>query len=181
MVFPMTRFFTADHHFWHGNIIRICNRPFENMEEMHEELIRRWNERVNEGDIVFHLGDFSFRPCVGLLKRLVGRLNGRIVLILGNHDKNEARRYIDSDFYDVTWHKRIKLKDRSVMLQHYPKFPWPSAELGKVDIIIHGHTHHKDKVSERGIHVGVDAWDFYPISEFELINLIEETLCADQK
>ena len=52
--------FTSDTHFWHDNIIRFCNRPFESVVEMNEELIRRWNETVPADGVVFHLGDFSF-------------------------------------------------------------------------------------------------------------------------
>ncbi len=55
----MSAFFIADTHFGDGNILRYENRPFATVEEMDQELIRRWNEKVGEGDTVFHLGDFS--------------------------------------------------------------------------------------------------------------------------
>ncbi|MFR5135571.1 MAG: phosphoesterase, partial [Acutalibacter sp.] len=57
----MSAFFIADTHFGDGNILRYENRPFATVEEMDQELIRRWNEKVGEGDTVFHLGDFSAR------------------------------------------------------------------------------------------------------------------------
>ena len=50
--------FTSDTHFRHANIIKFSGRPFANVEEMNEELIRRWNEAVPDNGIVFHLGDF---------------------------------------------------------------------------------------------------------------------------
>lgn len=203
----MKKWFTSDHHFWHGNIVRMCNRKlnnqreFENLEEMHEELIRRWNERIGKNDIVYHLGDFSFRRCTGLLRRLIARLNGRIILILGNHDQNEARRYIEAGFYDVTWHKRINLQGYKLMLQHYPRFPWVNAKAAKADIIVHGHTHVKEQYNEAGsatrwnvqteqdethfedakIHVGVDAWDFYPVEDLTIIQLCDKLIGKDKE
>ena len=47
-------FFTSDTHFHHANIIRFCNRPFRDVEEMDEILIRNWNEVVGPEDTVFH-------------------------------------------------------------------------------------------------------------------------------
>ena len=52
-------FFTSDTHFYHGNIIRFCNRPFKDVETMNETIISNWNNTVGQDDIVFHLGDFQ--------------------------------------------------------------------------------------------------------------------------
>ena len=48
-------FFTSDTHFYHGNIIRFCNRPFKDVEMMNETIISNWNDTVGQDDIVFHL------------------------------------------------------------------------------------------------------------------------------
>ena len=53
-------FFTSDTHFWHVNIIKYCNRPFETIEEMNETIIEKWNSKISKDDIVFNLGDFAF-------------------------------------------------------------------------------------------------------------------------
>jgi hypothetical protein len=52
-------YFTADTHFNHANIISFCQRPFASVAEMNEALIAKWNARVGEGDLVYHLGDFA--------------------------------------------------------------------------------------------------------------------------
>lgn len=78
-------FFTSDTHFNHMNIISYCQRPFRDIHEMDETIIVNWNNAVAPDDIVFHLGDF----CLGGANewnRILDRLNGRIYLILGNHD-----------------------------------------------------------------------------------------------
>lgn len=78
----------SDTHFWHENIIKYCNRPYANAQEMNEDLIAKWNARLKENDIVWHLGDFCF-GCKEHITEIVPRLNGRINLVLGNHDPQE--------------------------------------------------------------------------------------------
>ena len=81
----MKVFFTSDLHFGHANVIRFDGRPFETVEEMNEELIRRWNAKVDKGDLVYVLGDMIWRmqDCASVIRRL----NGQIILIKGNHDR----------------------------------------------------------------------------------------------
>ena len=72
-------------------------RPFDSVEEMHEALVERWNKTVNPGDTVYHLGDVAI-PRSGL--RVLERLNGKKVLIRGNHDIFKLRDYVEY-FYDI--------------------------------------------------------------------------------
>ncbi len=83
-------FFTSDTHFNHTNIIQYCQRPFKSTDEMNEAMIDNWNSVVGEDDTVFHLGDF----CLGGAaewNKILNRLNGKIYLILGNHDLKNIR------------------------------------------------------------------------------------------
>lgn len=77
-------FFSSDHHANHENIIKFCKRPFENTQEMNQELVRRWNEKVPKDGIVFHLGDFAWGG-YNVWKNFREQLNGNIYLIKGNH------------------------------------------------------------------------------------------------
>lgn len=84
----MSRYwFTGDTHFNHTNILKYCNRPFDSIYHMNETIITRWNERVKDGDTVFHLGDFCFKEKDGIKAQdWLDRLNGNMILLKGNHD-----------------------------------------------------------------------------------------------
>ena len=77
-------FFTSDLHFGHENVIRFDNRPFETVEEMNAELVRRWNAKVSNGDLVYVLGDMIWKSNHGEAEKLIKSLNGQIILIKGN-------------------------------------------------------------------------------------------------
>jgi calcineurin-like phosphoesterase family protein len=79
-------FFTSDWHIGHENSIKFDNRPFSNLDEMHEGLIRNYNNQVKDDGICYFLGDI-FTHGSELTKSIIARLNGTKILIRGNHDK----------------------------------------------------------------------------------------------
>ena len=81
-----TIFFTSDLHFGHEGIIRMCNRPFQTLEEMDETLIKNWNSLAKPKDKVYVLGDFFMYYKKPKLREILNRLNGTKILIKGNHD-----------------------------------------------------------------------------------------------
>ena len=104
-------FFTSDTHFYHANIINFCGRPFKNVEVMNETLIANWNSVVGPDDIVFHLGDF----CLGgsaEWTNILNRLNGKIYLIVGNHDIKNLRQGYYSHFEHVAMQCISRLESR---------------------------------------------------------------------
>lgn len=139
---PEHSFFTSDTHFGHANIIKLCNRPFKNVEEMNEKLIENWNKVVSEGDTVFHLGDFAFGGSA-LWNSIVPRLNGQIYLIFGNHDRKNLRAgYLDK-FVDVLPQMQIEIEGRSVYLNHYPFLCYGGSYRNEKDAVwqLFGHVH----------------------------------------
>lgn len=78
-------FFTSDTHFHHANIIKLSHRPFKDVHDMNEQLIANWNKVVTDKDTVFHLGDFAFGGN-DAWDSILSQLNGKIYLILGNHE-----------------------------------------------------------------------------------------------
>lgn len=104
---PDHTFFTSDTHFGHANIIRFCNRPFRNVEEMNEALIENWNLVVSEDDTVFHLGDFAFGGS-NVWKSIIPRLNGHINLIIGNM----TERILDRDICHILIWQYLNCRQR---------------------------------------------------------------------
>ena len=73
-------YFISDTHFNHANIIKYCNRPFKDVEEMDKTLIKNWNNIVRDKDIVYFLGDFVLsKNKVERAKELMELLNGEII------------------------------------------------------------------------------------------------------
>lgn len=110
-------FFIADWHYGHGNIIVYDDRPFASLEEMNAELIRRWNGKVANSDLVYVLGDMFWKP--GEAVAVLRQLNGQKILIKGNHDrcKDEAFR---REFVKITDYDEATVDDHRIVLCHYP-------------------------------------------------------------
>jgi len=160
----MTIWFTADHHFNHVNIIKYCNRPFKNVEEMNTVLINRWNEVVKKGDIVYHLGDFAFEDP----RKFRVRLNGDIHLILGNHDKRITKHKLQTLFGHVTQQYMVKSVDPHIWLCHYKMCVWEQSHYGVWHLYGHSHGKSNEKNNMLSFDVGVDTHNFYPYSYEEV-------------
>ncbi|MCL1800525.1 MAG: metallophosphoesterase, partial [Promicromonosporaceae bacterium] len=83
----MKIWFTSDSHFSHANIIGFCDRPHSTAWDMNKDLTARWNEKVQPEDTIYHLGDFALGTRKSALLNILTRLNGRKILVPGNHDK----------------------------------------------------------------------------------------------
>lgn len=162
-------YFTSDTHFFHKGVIEYSNRPFANVEEMNEELIRRWNVVVTDKDEVYHLGDFSFgRPADS--EAVAARLRGRKYLIKGNHDHSNVLKKLENHFI---WIKDVYMltvqqqpENQLVWLSHYSHRKWPQKHYGVWHL--YGHSHGRAEDLDRSTDVGVDAWAYAPVSFTEL-------------
>lgn len=170
-------FFTSDTHYGHANIIKYCNRPFNDVHEMDQELIRRHNEVVKPTDVVYHLGDFALAPNT-YIESILNRLNGRIRFIKGNHDKFLTKLGNDGlalastvgRLRNVEWiEDYYELREHGIVMFHYPLGSWNAMQHGT--IMLHGHSHGNYKYSYPNsenhgkiIDVGVDCHDYRPIS-----------------
>ena len=112
-------FFTSDTHFNHSSIIRHCNRPFANIEQMNEALIENWNRVVGKNDKVFHLGDFSFGG-TAQWNKILDQLNGKIYLIIGNHDIKNMRNAVIGRFEQVAFQMYLEIEKQEIVLNHHP-------------------------------------------------------------
>ena len=166
-------FFTADTHFGHENIMRHCNRPFDNIEEHDATLINNWNNVVKKGDRVYHLGDFCFKS-KNRIEEITDQLNGQIYLINGNHDK-DVERSADcfvwiKDYFELNvLHKTYKQK---ICLFHYACRVWNSSHYDSWQLYGHSHGSLKDDEHAKSFDVGVDVHKFTPISYEQVIEIM---------
>ncbi len=170
----MTDRFTSDLHFNHQKIIELSHRPFKDLPEMHDTIVRNWNGVVGGNDVTYVLGDMALGK-IEDLEPIIERLNGTIVLVRGNHDKSprrlmEACPSLKLIFNNLHMTKYIGDKGYKVFMRHFP--PSDPNDWGKkygADVFLHGHVH--EAYSRRGmaINVGVDVRDFRPQTFEELI------------
>lgn len=111
----MKYFLIADTHFGHSNIIKYCNRPYSDVDEMNEDLVRRWNSVVGKRDVVYVLGDFAFGR--EAIQKYASLLNGTKYLVKGNHDSYTNQFYRDCGFREV-YDKPILLD--FLIFSHHP-------------------------------------------------------------
>ena len=185
-------FFTADLHFGHENVLRFDHRPFQTVEEMDADLIRRWNAKVGKGDLVYVLGDFIWKTSTNDAPALIKSLNGQVILIKGNHDRflhNAAAKKALAglkDYDDIC----VTLEDgsqRRCILSHY-FIPFYIGHRYKA-IHLHGHSHNTEESDEerriikelkekgydlRVYNVGCMYWNYEPVTLDEILTREDE-------
>jgi calcineurin-like phosphoesterase family protein len=156
----MAVFFVADTHFGHANIIKYEQRPFKDIDDMTEKLIERWNNAVKKEDTVYVLGDFSWYN-KEKTAAITAHLNGRKILVKGNHDNYSPESYRAMGFIEC--YKYPIIIDDFIMLSHQPLYinehmPYKN---------IYGHVHSNPNYktfSESGVCVSIERIHYAPIS-----------------
>lgn len=158
----METFFTSDTHFGHGNVLKYSKYRKDIMgitedewvadkraaaEKMNEWIISKWNEMISKDDMVYILGDFSLYG-KQYNENILKRLNGRKILIRGNHDIEKAIPYelyenvydLKSEIFTSETHSFIEKGELfRVEMCHYPLLSWRNRERGSM--MLHGHVH----------------------------------------
>lgn len=177
-------YFTSDTHFYHTNIIGFCKRPFKNVQDMNEVLIANWNRVVAQDDIVFHLGDF----CLGGSHEwisILDRLNGKIYLILGNHDMKNIRQGYINRFESVAMQMYIEVDKQKIYLNHCPFLCYGGSYDGTWQLFGHVHTSKNNTGKDASrlnmlfptqYDVGVDNNDFAPVSYEQVKGIINRQI-----
>lgn len=140
------KYYISDLHLFHENAIEFDHRPFTSLQEMHDTILKNWNERVTNGDMVYILGDVSMRGKKEDLIAFVAQLKGRKILIKGNHDDVSDYRYqqLFHEIYDYKeMHDMVGKEHYSLVLSHYPIFSWRGMGSGR--ILLYGHTHESEE------------------------------------
>lgn len=158
-------FLISDTHFGHRNIIDYCSRPFQDVQQMNTELIKRWNEVVTDFDLVYMLGDFALYSKEEVIE-IGRRLRGNKILLRANHDRCSNDTYFQAGFLQVV-KKPIILED--FILTHIP--------MENSDMLnIHGHTHNHRANDNNHFCVSVEMVNYYPINLEEIKKYFNERI-----
>lgn len=157
----MDVFFASDHHFSHKNFLKFTKsdgtlcRPFSSVEEMDELMINRHNSVIGPKTKIYFLGDVCFDR--KRFESIMPRLNGQKRLILGNHDK------FSPDVYGKYFDKVLESWQpvRNLVFTHRPILLGSSE--AKLQLNVHGHTHHHVIDDPRYLNICVEQTDYYPI------------------
>lgn len=173
-----TLFFISDTHWDHNNIIKHCNRPFSSVEEMNKTMIDNWNSVVGPNDIVYHLGDVAFRTHP---KEFLKRLNGRIRVIMGNHDsQKQLIECVDDGIIDLvqsTYYQRWQ--GHKFFLSHYAHRVWRNSHHGSFHLYGHSHGDLEGIEWGKSMDVGVDCWKFTPVHVNKVIEVLDQRDIVD--
>lgn len=195
-------FFTSDWHYGHANIIRLCERPFKDIHEMHSTLIENYRKAVSPNDTVYFLGDICWNPKD--LPELLKQLPGYKVLIAGNHDKcfeqlhyanpgqpwkgkDWMSYYREAGFQHISAHDSVYVNSsrnwaNSVWLSHFPyadrndttqSYRKFRLNREKNKWLIHGHIHNKGFIKDNQINISVEMWDYSPVHMSSIQQIIE--------
>lgn len=181
---------TSDTHFCHKRVAEL--RGFASSDDHDRQVIRRWNAVVSRDDTVWHLGDVGLGKTSTILGR-VSLLNGTKHLVTGNHDAPWPG-HRDSHKHQKEWlcyfasvqaFAKRRLNDRTVLMSHFPyadggdhtaEERYRQFRLGNdgQSWLLHGHTHSADIRTPgfRQLHVGLDAWDLFPVGLDVLYSII---------
>jgi len=176
--------FTSDTHFHHTNILRFCNRPFKDINEMNATIIRNWTNCISEDDYVFHLGDFAFCSN-GALKALDEQLTGHIIILKGNHDEKTFKHLPKFKHIEyIAYQMLITVEGQRIYLNHYPFLCYGGVYRNNPTWQLFGHVHSnkQDNVGKDisrlnmlfpyQYDVGVDNNDFTPVNFYKIKEII---------
>ena len=179
-------YYIADIHFQDQRIFELCSRPFKNLEDYEEQIITKWNNKVEESDTVYLVGDISGENNNRILDTLK-KLNGHKHLILGNHDTEVIDLYRNSGVFETIKDMDfIRDNNRDVHVCHYPMMDWKHFNYGSYHV--YGHIHNKNGTQnvpsqnaykqiieyykdKKAYNCGVDVTNFEPVTLDEMIVL----------
>jgi len=183
-------------HLTHYNHANICSsttmwtnpvtcREFISLEQMNSHLIANINEKVEQDDILFHLGDWSFGGLESVSKFRESIFCKNIHIITGNHDHHIENNREDCQNLFSSVNKYLELtvkwnvgtdnmREQDFVLMHFPIASWNN--LARETIHLHGHTHLRDRLRlglGKMMDVGVDGHNYYPIEMHEILSIMK--------
>lgn len=162
-------FFTSDEHYGHRNIIKFCNRPYIDLDDMREDLIARHNAVVGPMDTVYHLGDMFWRTVRSREAcAIMERLNGNHHYVNGNHEEVfESNHELIYRFDSVSDRLHIAPDGGpkyGIVLDHFAGRVWHWSDKGSWQLYGHSHGELPDDHNLLSMDVGVDCYNWEPVS-----------------
>lgn len=183
----MAKWITSDLHFFHDNILKFetmrkhRSDRFSTIVEMHDGIIKDWNSKVMPKDEIIVVGDFCFGYGSKLRARLhdiLPRLNGKVILVRGNHDPFQGDSVWETYGHKVVDYLEITVADKQkICISHYPFAVWNKSHYGS--IMMHGHSHGSYHGEGRIIDVGWDVWGEV-MSIQDLVNITNKKLIVSK-
>ena len=170
----MAIYVCADLHLNHPEVVSNCREIFRSSQDHDKYIIDRYNSVVGKDDLVYILGDVGFKP-IEALKKLIRQLNGRKILIIGNHDQLDDNTYRNMGFIEIYRHPVYY--SENIILSHIPlkegfNNPWV--------INIHGHLHQSNLNLENYFNVNVEKTNYLPIN-IEVFKEKAQKICKQER
>jgi len=178
-------FFTSDEHYYHSNIIKYCNRPFADVQEMNDFIISQNNAVVKNGDTVIHCGDtYLGNIHSNAFDRIIAKLNGGHIFINGSHD-----RWKSDHFQRHYGYMEFEIEGQIIVCSHYPMLSWPKSHYGSWHLFGHWHSRKQQLLpiefdgnnavativgNSKMLEVSVDGHNFTPWSFAEIKEVMDK-------
>lgn len=171
------KLYISDLHLFHKNVTKagkdFDKRPYMNLEEMHSDILLKWNQAVTNADHVFILGDFVWKFTADNrdeVMKMLKEMNGNLHLIIGNHDKIKDSNF-KKRFEEIVHYKRVDDvldgENRTVIMSHYYMPLYEQHYRGA--ILLHGHSHNSSESDmEREITELVKSKGFSPVEIYNI-------------
>ena len=165
----------SDTHWGHNNIVNFTDtagdpvRPWDNIIDMEEDMISMWNDVVSDNDFLIHVGDVAMNRTG--YDRVMPRLNGRKILVQGNHDEMSLNVYQEHFEHIVPMLSVYEI----AIITHIPVHP---DSIGRYNVNIHGHLHNKRVLTSAGepdsryVNVSCEQVRFRPICFHTLLESV---------
>lgn len=145
----------GDNHFGEIRMFdRIYHKYFDTKEDYMAESVKIFNQAVNDDDVVLFLGDLGR---LEYAKDIIPMMNGRKVLIKGNHDSFTSEYAMDVMGFEEVYDTPVWYNNR-VVFSHIPIPVEPGV------LNVHGHTHMIKLKSDWHVNLCPEWWDFRPVS-----------------
>ena len=162
--------FSADFHLSHKNIIKYCNRPFQDVEVMDNTILGNLRTKLKSDDILYYLGDLTFYETTALdFFKMFKDI--KIHYIIGNHDNKKVLDIVEAHCESVSRLKDITIEGQDITLCHYAMRVWNNSHFNSWQL--YGHSHAVLEPIGKQYDVGVDNTHFFPISFEEIAEIMK--------